>query len=297
MSNDAHPTPAPAADLWGAKMNEAERLAAETSISARHLVAPGSTVHLAAISAEPPAELTKAAGEAALAELNAVLAKLQERLYAEGKQSLLVIFQAMDTGGKDGVTRAVFTGVNPQGVRVFSFKAPTRDELAHDFLWRIHMHTPPDGMIHIFNRSQYEDVLVVRVNELVPESVWRPRYDLINDFERLVASNTRILKFYLHISKDEQKARFQDRLDDPKKHWKFNSGDLETRHDWDKYMAAYEEAITRTSTPTAPWYIVPGNDNWYRNLVVAQAIVATLAKMNPQYPPEEPGLDKIVIPD
>ena len=226
------------------------------------------------------------------------LADLQERLYAESRQSLLVVLQAMDAGGKDGTIKRVFDAVNPQGVRVTSFKAPTPEELARDFLWRIHREVPPRGYIGIFNRSHYEDVLVVRVNELVPESAWRKRYDAINAFERLLAdSGTRILKFFLHISKDEQKKRLQERLDNPAKHWKFSTGDLPVRERWDDYMTAYEDAISLCNTAYAPWHIVPANRKWYRNLVVTRAIVAALEAMNPQFPPAEPGLDKIVIPD
>lgn len=224
--------------------------------------------------------------------------ELQERLYAEHEQSLLVIFQATDTGGKDSTTRRVFKGVNPQGVRVWSFKAPSEEELDRDFLWRIHQHTPAKGMINIFNRSQYEDVLVVRVKKLVPDQVWQGRYELINHFEQLLAENgTRILKFFLNISKDEQKARLQDRLDEPEKHWKFNSGDLAERELWDDYQEAYEAAIRQTSTERAPWYAVPANHKWYRDLVVARAIRRTLEEMNPQFPPPEEGLDAITIPD
>jgi PPK2 family polyphosphate:nucleotide phosphotransferase len=172
------------------------------------------------------------------------------------------------------------------------------EELSHDFLWRVHAHTPPKGHIGIFNRSHYEDVLIVRVNHLVPEAVWEKRYDHINAFERLLAaSGTRILKFFLHISKDEQKERLQDRLDRPDKHWKFSSGDLPVREQWDDYMKAYEAVLTRCNTDYAPWYVIPANHKWYGNLVITRTIVETLDQMNPQYPPAEPGLDQIVIPD
>ncbi len=231
-------------------------------------------------------------------DLEKRLEGLQERLYAEGKQSLLVVLQAMDAGGKDSTIRQVFDHVNPQGVHVVSFKQPSVEELSHDFLWRVHAHTPPKGHIGIFNRSHYEDVLIVRVNHLVPEAVWEKRYDHINAFERLLAaSGTRILKFFLHISKDEQKERFQDRLDRPDKHWKFSSGDLPVREQWDDYMKAYEAVLTRCNTDYAPWYVIPANHKWYRNLVITRTIVETLDQMNPQYPPAEPGLDQIVIPD
>lgn len=224
--------------------------------------------------------------------------QLQERLYAEHEQSLLVVLQATDTGGKDSTIRRVFKGVNAQGVRVWSFKQPSQEELDHDFLWRYHDHTPRKGMISIFNRSHYEDVLIVRVKSLVPEDVWSRRYDHINDFERLLTdSGTRILKFFLNISKDEQKERLQDRLEEPEKHWKFDSGDLAERERWDDYQRAFEDAIRKTSTDNAPWYVVPAHRKWYRDLVVARAIVQTLEEMDPQFPPPEEGLDEIVIPD
>ena len=265
----------------------------------RHVVTPGQTVRLADIDPEGDAGgLKKAEGKALLDELRSRLQKLQERLYAEGRQSLLVVFQATDTGGKDGTIRAVFEGTNPQGVRVASFKVPTGEELAHDFLWRIHKETPGRGMISIFNRSHYEDVIVVRVKNIVPESVWRPRYGIINEFERLLALNgTRIVKFFLHISRDEQKKRLQERLDDPRKHWKFSSADLKEREHWDDYQVAFGDALSHCSTEYAPWYVVPANRNWYRNLVVASTLVETLEQMNPQYPPEEPGLEHVKIPD
>jgi PPK2 family polyphosphate:nucleotide phosphotransferase len=226
------------------------------------------------------------------------LETLQEKLYAEGKQSLLVVLQAMDTGGKDGTIRKVFEGVNPQGVRVISFKSPTPEELAHDFLWRIHQHVPPRGHIGIFNRSHYEDVLIVRVNNLVAKPIWKARYEYINQFEHLLASNgTRILKFYFHISKDEQKERLASRLNNPKKQWKFEKGDLVVREQWDSYMEAYEAMIERCNTDYAPWHIIPANHKWYRDLVVAKTIVAALEDMDPQYPPPAEGLDDVVIPD
>jgi PPK2 family polyphosphate:nucleotide phosphotransferase len=224
--------------------------------------------------------------------------ELQEVLYAEHKHALLIVFQAMDAGGKDSTIRHVMQGANPQGVQVTSFKAPTAEELDHDFLWRIHKHVPGRGMIGIFNRSHYEDVLVVRVNKLAPEGVWQARYDHINAFERLLAdSGVTILKFFLHISKSEQKKRFQDRLDKPDKHWKFSIGDLAVREKWDEYMAAYEDALTRCNTPWAPWHIVPANKKWYRNLVVSSAIVEALERLDMRYPEPEPGLDQVVIPD
>lgn len=226
------------------------------------------------------------------------IVSLQERLYAEHKQSLLIILQATDTGGKDGTVRHVFEGVNPQGVIVTSFKQPTPEEMDHDYLWRIHQHTPGKGDIAIFNRSQYEDVLVVRVHDLVPKTVWKKRYQQINDFEeRLVESGTTIVKIFLHISKEEQKERLQARLDDPDKRWKFNPGDLEDRAHWDDFQHAYTDMLEQCSTDLAPWYVIPADRKWYRNVVVAAIVAGALERMDPQYPAEFPGLDSIVIPD
>lgn len=221
---------------------------------------------------------------------------LQPRLYAEDKQKLLIVLQAMDAGGKDGTIRKVLKGVNPQGVRVSSFKVPSKEELAHDFLWRIHKQVPGKGMIRVFNRSHYEDVLVVRVHNIVPEAVWRPRYEQINQFEKLLTdTGTRILKFYLHISKEEQKERFQSRLDEPEKNWKFSREDLEKRKYWPDYMAAYEEMLSRCSTAYAPWYVIPADQKWYRNLTIMRTLVVTLQEMNPRYPKAEEHLSDVVI--
>ena len=226
------------------------------------------------------------------------ISDLQARLYGEQKRSLLIVLQAMDTGGKDGTIKGVFQGVNPQGCQVWSFKAPSNEEAAHDFLWRYHQKAPPKGMIHIFNRSHYEDVLIVRVKDLVPESVWRPRYEAINQFEyALTADGVTVLKFFLHISKDEQKRRLESRLDDPDKRWKFSANDLKERGYWDDYQAAFEDAVNECSTAYAPWYVVPANKKWYRNLVVARTIADTLEAMNPKFPAAEKGLDKVQIPD
>jgi len=236
------------------------------------------------------------AAESESAELQTRLAGLQNRLYAQGTQNLLVVLQAMDAGGKDGTIRRVFRGVNPQGVRVTSFKAPTPEELDHDFLWRIHKAVPGNGMVGVFNRSHYEEVLVVRVHKLVPEKVWRGRYDQINDFEKLLTdTGTRILKFYLHISKDEQKERFQDRLKDREKNWKFAREDLDKRKFWKDYMKAFEELLEKCSPKHAPWYIIPADQKWYRNLAILRVLVATLEDMNPTYPPAEEGLESIVV--
>lgn len=229
-------------------------------------------------------------------ELIGRLSVLQSRLWAESRQSLLLVLQALDAGGKDGTIRKVFTGVNPQGVEVTSFKQPSTEELAHDFLWRIHHHIPPAGEIGVFNRSHYEDVLVARVEGLVPPEVWKGRYDAIRDFERhLGAARTRIVKVYLHISKEEQGERFRSRLHEPDKRWKFARGDLVVREKWDEYWEAYADAIHATSTSAAPWYLVPANDKRYRDWVVLQILVATLEEMDPQYPDPEDDLDKIKI--
>ncbi|MEN4011773.1 MAG: polyphosphate kinase 2 family protein [Chloroflexota bacterium] len=231
-----------------------------------------------------------------LQEFNAELEELQELLYAENKHKILIVLQGMDTSGKDGVIRHVFEGVNPQGVRVANFKVPTSEELARDYLWRVHRQMPGKGEIVIFNRSHYEDVLVVRVHGLVPEAVWKRRYAQINDFERLLAEEgTLILKFYLHIDPQEQKERLQARLDDPTKRWKFNPGDLKERARWDEYMAAYEDVLQKTSTEYAPWYIVPANKKWYRNLVIASVLVAALKGLDMHYPQPKEDLSQIVI--
>lgn len=221
---------------------------------------------------------------------------LQERLYAEGKQSLLIILQGLDTAGKDGTISHVLRGLDVQGCSVTSFKVPTAEELAHDFLWRVHPHVPAAGHIAVFNRSHYEEVLVVRVHGLVPESVWRQRYDQINAFEELLAaSGTRILKFFLHISKDEQKRRLEKRLATPAKQWKISAHDLPERRLWDDYVAAYEEALSRCSTAVAPWYVIPANHKWFRNLAVADIIARTLREMAPQWPPPQVDLSQVVI--
>jgi PPK2 family polyphosphate:nucleotide phosphotransferase len=211
---------------------------------------------------------------------------LQYLLYADGSQSLLVVLQALDAAGKDGVIRHVFSGMNPQGTFVFGFKQPSKEEAAHDFLWRAHRRAPSKGEVVIFNRSHYEDVLVVRVHKLVPHSVWSKRYDLINDFETvLVRNNTTILKFFLHISPEEQLARFKQRLDDPSRHWKISEGDYSEREFWPKYVEAYEDAVAMTSTKRAPWYIIPSNHKWFRNLAVSNIIADTMDGMGLKLPP------------
>ncbi len=221
------------------------------------------------------------------------LDELQELLYADGRHALLVVFQAMDGGGKDGAIEHVFSGVNPQGCSVTSFKVPSSLESKHDFLWRIHNACPPKGMIGIFNRSHYESVLVERVHKLVPADVWKPRYDHINAFEKLLSDEgTTIIKFFLHISKEEQKRRFQDRLKDKDKNWKFSTGDLKERALWGEYQNAFKDALEKCSTKKAPWYIVPSDRKWFRNWVISDTIVRTMEKMKMRYPLAEPGLNR-----
>ncbi len=227
----------------------------------------------------------KSKGISLLTELTGKLEILQERLYAAHKSAVLVVLQGMDTCGKDGTIRKVFEGVNPQGVRVANFKVPTSLEMDHDYLWRVHQQAPARGEMVIFNRSHYEDVLVVRVHKLVPEERWRRRYDQINDFERRLAEEgTTILKFYLHISKDEQKERLLERLDQPEKNWKFNPGDLKERGLWDDYNQAYQDVLSKTSTKLAPWYIIPANRKWFRDLIIASVLIETLKKLDSEPP-------------
>jgi PPK2 family polyphosphate:nucleotide phosphotransferase len=224
------------------------------------------------------------------------LARLQELLYAQSKHAVLIVLQAMDTGGKDGAIEHVFSSVNPQGCTVTSFKQPTPLEHRHDFLWRIHQAAPPRGMIEIFNRSHYESVLVERVHDLVPKSVWSKRYDRINEFEKMLSDEgTVILKFFLHISKEEQKKRLQARLDDKKRHWKFDPNDLAERKFWNDYQEAYEDALRKCSTHDAPWYIVPADHKWFRNWVISDTIVRSLEKLRMDFPPASAELDKIKI--
>ena len=222
------------------------------------------------------------------------LAKAQYLLYADGSKSLLVVLQALDAGGKDGVVRHVFTAMNPQGTLVASFKQPSKVEAAHDFLWRVHLHTPAKGQVVIFNRSHYEDVLVVRVHKMVPKSVWSKRYDLINDFEKMLHDNgTRILKFYLHISPEEQLERFAQRLDDPMRHWKISEGDYSERKLWPEYMKAYEEVLERTSTKHAPWFVIPSDHKWFRDLAISEILCDTLEDMDLKLPPAQVDIAQI----
>ena len=213
------------------------------------------------------------------------LQQLQKMLYAQDKHRVLVVIQAMDTGGKDGCIKHVFSRVDPQGLNVVSFKKPSERELSHDFLWRIHQNVPQNGHLTVFNRSHYEDIIAVRVKELYPEKVWKKRYQHIVDFERmLVDEGTTIVKIFLHISKDEQKARLQARLDNPDKYWKFNPDDLKDRARWDQFQEVYEDVIEKTSTEEAPWYVIPADRKWYRNLCVARIMVETLKKLEMNFP-------------
>lgn len=269
-----------------------------TSARERFRIPPGTKVRLAEHDPRSTAGFDgdKEAGRARLATLNARLEELQEALYAEGRQRLLVVLQAMDAGGKDGTIRSVFDGVNPQGVRVTCFRQPTAHELAHDFLWRVHPHAPAVGEIAIWNRSHYEDVLVARVHGLCDERTWRARYEHIVAFERLLVSEgTTVLKFFLHISKDEQRQRLQERIDDPRKRWKWSSRDLDERARWRDYMTAYEDALGATSTERAPWFVVPADRNWFRDLVVGEILVETLEAMDIRLPPGEPGIEGLQV--
>ncbi|MEX1004117.1 MAG: polyphosphate kinase 2 family protein [Acidimicrobiia bacterium] len=265
---------------------------------APYRVHPGSAVDLRTFDTRDTGEFEggKAAARAVHKDMTARLAELQEKFYADGGHRLLMVLQATDTGGKDSTIKKVFRGVNPAGVRMASFKQPTHQELARDYLWRVHSRVPRDGEITIFNRSHYEDVLIVRVKDMVSEDVWSKRYAHINDFERLLADEgTTIVKIFLHISKDEQRERLQARLDDPTKHWKFNTGDLAERERWDDYQAAYEDMLERTSQTHAPWFIVPADRKWYRNLVVSSILIDALESLDLQYPPNTEDLGDVVI--
>ena len=255
---------------------------------------PGSTLNLDDEAARAPAgALEKDAAVAETERLARRIDELQNALYAEGRRALLVVLQGRDTAGKDGTIRKVFGPLSPLGLTVASFKAPSPIELAHDYLWRVHQAVPVRGTIGVFNRSHYEDVLVVRVHALVPEAVWRPRYDQIVAFERMLTENgVAILKFFLHISRKEQRERLLARLDDPAKYWKFAAGDLAERERWDEYTEAYREALERTSTPEAPWYLVPADKKYLRDVLVARVVAERLERMDPKYPGPPEGLDQ-----
>lgn len=260
----------------------------------RYLVKPGKSINLSEWDASEKASWDgdKESALEQVIKLNIKLESLQELLFAEGRHKLLIVLQGMDTSGKDGVIRRVFEGVNPQGVRVAAFKVPTPPELARDYLWRVHQQVPARGEMVIFNRSHYEDVLVVRVHALVPEKQWKRRYAQINAFERLLAEEgTTILKFFLHIDPDEQRERLLARLDEPDKRWKFNPGDLKERELWGKYEQAYEDVLSKTSQEEAPWIIVPANRKWYRDLIISAALVDTLKNLKMEYPQPAEDLD------
>jgi PPK2 family polyphosphate:nucleotide phosphotransferase len=251
----------------------------------RFRVTPGTTVDLRCLDATQTASRSEREARDEIAANADKLRKLQDTLYAENRRSLLIVLQAMDAGGKDGIVRHVFASMNPQGVSVHAFKQPTPQEAAHDFLWRVHAVTPARGRIAIFNRSHYEDVLVARVHGLVPEKVWSLRYDRINEFEKTLAQNdTHVLKFFLHITPEEQLERFKARLDDPRKQWKISEDDYVERTSWDAYMAAYEEVFRRCSTDDAPWFVIPANHKWFRNLAVSSIVVETLEALKLHYP-------------
>lgn len=260
-----------------------------------HRIKPGKEVELKSIDTEQTGPFSdKAEAQEFTSETNRKLRELQYRMYVENKQSLLIVLQAPDAAGKDGLIRKVLGRMNPQGCRTYPFKVPNKEELAHDFLWRIHKCTPGKGKVSIFNRSHYEDVLVVRVEDIVPKKVWSQRYELINDFEKnLVAAGTRILKFYLHISPEEQLQRFKKRLDNPEKQWKLNVDDYAARDKWDDYRKAYEDAIEKCNTEHAPWHVIPADHKWYRDASVAGIVHETLKQMDPQMPPVDVDLDEL----
>jgi PPK2 family polyphosphate:nucleotide phosphotransferase len=256
----------------------------------RFRVKPGTRPRLSDIDPDEDGGLSKVEGRERIIALTDQLGNLQELLYADGRHRFLVVLQAIDAGGKDGTIRAVFKSVNPQGVTVTSFKVPSEEERAHDYLWRVHQHVPRNGELGIFNRSHYEDVLVVRVHNLVPKPVWRKRYSHIRAFEQMLHDEgTTIVKFFLHISKDEQRKRQQARIDDPTKRWKFAASDLEERKHWDEYQKAFEAMLHETSADHAPWFVIPANHRWYRNLIVSEVLVDTLHSLDLRYP-EPPDL-------
>ncbi len=264
----------------------------------KHLaVKPGTKADLDRRDAGATAGFTdKDASVKALEQNTARLAELQYLLYAEGRHAVLIVFQALDAGGKDGTIRHVMSGLNPQGCRVTSFKVPSAEEAKHDYLWRVHRAVPEKGEMGIFNRSHYEDILVVRVHKLVAKEIWQERYEQINAFEKELAENdVTILKFFLHISKDEQKKRFEERLSDPTKNWKISEADFKERDYWDEYQKAYEDALTKCSTPWAPWYIIPANHKWFRNVAVSQTIVETMEELDMKFPAPSIDLSRVHI--
>jgi PPK2 family polyphosphate:nucleotide phosphotransferase len=275
------------ARLW----EDLERLSAESNLLERFVVEPGATINLGEID---PDYCGDAPYETAIANIRSYaqeLDRLQYLMNAERKRSLLIVLQGLDACGKDGVARHILTSMNPAGCRVVGFRQPTKEELAHDFLWRVHPHVPAKGEIVIFNRSHYEDVLVVRVHELAPASVWSRRYQQINDFERFLAvdNNTTVLKFLLHISKEEQLTRFKRRLDDPARRWKISESDYHERQYWDQYAEAFEDMLGKTSSWYAPWFVIPANHKWFRDLAISQIVARTLENLDMELP--EPAVD------
>ena len=265
------------------------------NFSKQHRINPGDKVHLGEIDTKQSGPFRDKDDARQFTDTtNARIRELQYRMFIERKQSLLVVLQAPDAAGKDGLIRKVLGRMNPQGCRTYPFKAPSKEELSHDFLWRVHKCTPAKGMVSVFNRSHYEDVLVVRVAELVPAKVWKKRYELINQFEEnLIAAGTQILKFYLHISPEEQLERFKKRLDNPDKHWKLNTGDYAVRDQWKAYRHAYEDAIEKCNSKHSPWHVIPADHKWYRDAAVAGIVCDTLEAMDPQLPPVDVDLDEI----
>jgi PPK2 family polyphosphate:nucleotide phosphotransferase len=252
-------------------------------------VEPGSALKLSKIAADDTHGVSKQRAAKAFAAQVEKLAAMHDLLYAEHKRALLIVLQGMDASGKDGTIKHVMSGVNPQGCTVTSFKQPSVAELDHDFLWRVHAAVPPKGALGIFNRSHYEDVLIARVHGLVPPDVWKKRYQQINDFEKILSENSvHILKFFLHISHNEQRKRFAERLDDPRKNWKFSDADIKESKYWDDYQAAYQAAVTKCSTKAAPWYVIPADHKWFRNYAVAEVIVQTLQSLKMRYPERVP---------
>lgn len=266
-----------------------------TDFTKAHRVPAGKSIRLKSIETKESGPFEdKDDGQAFTSETIEKIRDLQYRLYVEHKQSLLIVLQAPDAAGKDGVIRKVLGQMNPQGCRTYPFKVPSHEEASHDFLWRVHKCAPAQGKVSIFNRSHYEDVLVVRVEQLVPKRVWKKRYEIINQFEAMLAeAGTRILKFYLHISSEEQLDRFKKRLENPEKHWKLNPGDYAARDRWDDFHDAYEDVLSKCNKKEAPWFVIPADHKWYRDAAIAGIVHETLAEMDPQMPPVEVDLEEI----
>jgi PPK2 family polyphosphate:nucleotide phosphotransferase len=259
-------------------------------------VEPGSPARIAERDTRDELGLEKRTGDQRLESLVERIDELQYRLHAEDRRCVLLVLQGLDASGKDGVIRRVFDGVNPMGIRITSFKVPAGAETQHDYLWRIHAALPSRGEIGVFNRSHYEDVVAVRMRELAPPEVWQRRYEHIREFERMLAGEgTTVLKVFLNVSREEQRRRFQERVDDPEKRWKFRRDDLEVRRRFDEWVAAWDDALTETSTDWAPWYVVPADRNWVKALVVAELLATTLERLDPRLPDPEPGLEGLLI--